>query len=98
MGDFLSRWVQKIVLTIYQTRLTMYDMKTSSLTIRLDKDLDALLSKASQRSGKNRSVIAREALRRQLRLEHFEEIRRRVMPFAEARGYLTDEDVFSKIS
>jgi predicted transcriptional regulator len=73
-------------------------MKTSSLTIRLDKDLDALLTKASQRSGKNRSVIAREALRRQLRLEQFEEIRKRVMPFAEARGYLTDEDVFSRIS
>lgn len=73
-------------------------MKTSSLTIRLDKELDALLTQASQRSGKNRSAIAREALRRQLRLEQFEEIRKRVMPFAEARGYLTDEDVFSKIS
>jgi predicted transcriptional regulator len=64
----------------------------------LDKDLDALLTKASKRSGKNRSVIAREALRRQLRLEQFEEIRKRVMPFAEARGYLTDEDVFTQIS
>jgi len=73
-------------------------MKTTSLTIRLDRDLDALLTKASQQSGKNRSVIAREALRRQLRLEQFEEIRKRVMPFAEARGYLTDEDVFSQIS
>jgi predicted transcriptional regulator len=64
----------------------------------LDKDLEALLTKASERSGKNRSVIAREALRRQLRLEQFEAIRKRVMPFAEARGYLTDEDVFSQIS
>jgi len=73
-------------------------MKTSTLTIRLDRDLEALLTKASKRSGKNRSVIAREALRRQLRLEQFEEIRKRVMPFAEARGYLTDEDVFSQIS
>jgi len=73
-------------------------MKNSSLTIRLDKDLDALLTKASRRSGKNRSVIAREALRRQLRLEQFEQIRKRVMPFAEARGYLTDEDVFTQIS
>ena len=73
-------------------------MKTSSLTIRLDKELDALLNKASQRSGRNRSTIAREALRRQLRLEQFEEIRKRVMPFAEARGYLTDEDVFAHIS
>ena len=73
-------------------------MKTSSLTIRLDKELDALLTKASQRSGKNRSVIARDALKRQLRLEQFEEIRKRIMPFAEARGYLIDEDVFSQIS
>jgi len=73
-------------------------MKTSSLTIRLNNDLHVLLTKASQRSGKNRSAIAREALRPQLRLEQFEEIRKRVMPFAEARGYLTDEDVFSQIS
>jgi predicted transcriptional regulator len=76
----------------------MSDMKTSSLTIRLDEDLEALLVKASRRSGKNRSVIARDALRRQLRLEQFEDIRKRVMPFAEARGYLTDEDIFSQIS
>jgi predicted transcriptional regulator len=76
----------------------MFDMKTSSLTIRLDEDLEAMLVKASRRSGKNRSVIARDALRRQLRLEQFEDIRKRVMPFAEARGYLTDEDIFSQIS
>ena len=76
----------------------MSNMKTSSLTIRLDKDLETLLAKASRRSGKNRSVIAQDALRRQLRLEQFEEIRKRVMPFAEARGYLTDEDIFSQLS
>jgi predicted transcriptional regulator len=73
-------------------------MKTATLTIRLDKNLDNLLAKASRKSGKNRSEIAREALRRQLRLEQFEEIRKRVMPFAEARGLLTDEDVFSRVS
>jgi predicted transcriptional regulator len=73
-------------------------MKTATLTIRLDKELEELLSKASKRTGKNRSEIAREALRRQIRLENFEELRRRIMPFAEARGYLTDEDIFSKIS
>ncbi|OGD13778.1 MAG: CopG family transcriptional regulator [Candidatus Aminicenantes bacterium RBG_16_66_30] len=73
-------------------------MKTAILTIRLDKELDELLSKASRRTGKNRSEIAREALRRQIRLETFEDLRRRIMPFAEARGYLTDEDIFAKIS
>ena len=73
-------------------------MKTSSLTIRLDKDMDDLLTKASQRSRETRNIIAREALRRQLRLEQFEELRKRLMPFAEARGYLTDEDVLSETS
>ena len=76
----------------------MYYMKSATLTIRLDKELQELLSKASKRTGKNRSEIAREALRRQIRLENFEELRRRIMPFAEARGYLTDEDIFSKLS
>ncbi|MBN1509039.1 MAG: ribbon-helix-helix protein, CopG family [Sedimentisphaerales bacterium] len=73
-------------------------MKTSTLTIRLDKDLDDLLTKASRRSGRNRSEIAREALRRQLRISQFDALRQRMMPFAEARGYLTDEDVFDEIS
>jgi predicted transcriptional regulator len=73
-------------------------MKTSTLTIRLDKNLDDLLTKASRRSGKNRSEIAREALRRQLRISQFEALRQRMMPFAEARGYLTDEDVFAQVS
>jgi predicted transcriptional regulator len=73
-------------------------MKTSTLTIRLDKDLDDLLTKASRRSGRNRSEIAREALRRQLRISQFEALRQRMMPFAEARGYLTDEDVFAEVS
>jgi predicted transcriptional regulator len=73
-------------------------MKTTTLTIRLDEDLDKLLSQAARVSGKNRSEIAREALRRQLRVSRFETLRRRIMPFAEARGYLTDEDVFRDVS
>jgi predicted transcriptional regulator len=73
-------------------------MKTSTLTIRLDKNLDDLLTKASRRSGRNRSEIAREALRRQLRISQFDALRQRLMPFAEARGYLTDEDVFAEVS
>jgi predicted transcriptional regulator len=73
-------------------------MKTSTLSIRLDEDLEKLLSKASKQTGRSRSDVAREALRRQLRLIQFEAIRRRMMPFAEARGILTDEDVFSQVS
>ena len=72
-------------------------MKTATLTIRLDKGLDKLLDKVSRKTGRNRSEVAREALHRQLRIIQFEALRKRIMPFAEARGFLTDEDVFSQV-
>ena len=73
-------------------------MKSSTLSIRLDPEMDALLSQLSEQEGKSKSEVAREALRRQLRLAQFETLRRRVMPFAESRGYLIDEDLFREIS
>jgi hypothetical protein len=48
--------------------------------------------------GRTRSDLARDALRRQLALFQFEDVRRKVLPFAEARGYLTDEDVIRDVS
>jgi predicted transcriptional regulator len=81
-----------------RTCLTLYDMKTSALTIRLDPELDRQLDRLAKRSGRSRSEIARDALRRQLAVLQFEEARKQVLPFAEARGYLTDEDVFREIS
>lgn len=53
---------------------------------------------AAKRTGLSRSEIVREAVRRQLSLVLFQDLRRRIMPLAEARGYLTDEDVFRDIS
>lgn len=76
----------------------MYNMKTSTITIRLDEDLNKLLTEISRESGRSRSEIAREALRRQLRVSQFETLRKRSIPFAEARGFLTDEDVFNEVS
>jgi predicted transcriptional regulator len=73
-------------------------MKTSALTIRLDPDLQRRLAKAARRSGRSRSEVVRDALRRQLAVAQFEDLRRRIMPFAEAQGYLTDEDVFRDVS
>ena len=73
-------------------------MKTSALTIRLDRELERQLDRLAKQSGRSRSEIARDALRRQLTVLQFDEARRQVMPFAEARGYLTDEDVFRDIS
>jgi metal-responsive CopG/Arc/MetJ family transcriptional regulator len=76
----------------------MYCMQTRTLTIRLDAKLDRELDRACADTGRSRGDLVRDALRRELRLLRFEKIRGRVLPFAEAAGYLTDEDVFRRIS
>jgi predicted transcriptional regulator len=73
-------------------------MKPSALTIRLDRDLERRLARLARRTGRSRSELVRDALRRQLALAEFRELRRRILPLAEARGYLTDEDVFRDVS
>jgi len=70
----------------------------STITVRLDKDLTRMLARVSRLSKRKRSDIVRDALRRQLAIQAFEELRNRVAPFAEAAGYLTDEDIFHDIS
>ncbi len=73
-------------------------MKTETVTIRLDKSLEELLDDVCRATGQSRSTVIRDALRRQLSVQLFDEARRRIMPFAEANGYLTDEDVFRDVS
>jgi hypothetical protein len=76
----------------------MHDMKTAALTIRLDPALERQLRRLARSTGRSRSDLARDALRRQLAIAQFDELRRRVMPLAEARGFLIDEDVFRDVS
>ena len=70
----------------------------SVVTIRLDPDLEKLLGRLCKQTGRTRSEHVRDALRRQLSLLRFDRLRRRTLPFAEARGYLTDEDVARDVS
>ena len=70
----------------------------ATLTIRIDEELDAELRDMVARTGTGKSAFVREALRRQLAIARLEELRRRVAPFAEAQGWLTDEDVFDEVS
>lgn len=77
--------------------ITLSDMK-GVLTIRIGSDLERMIDRLSRRSGRSRSEVVRDALKRQLSLTAFEQLRQRTMPFAEARGYLTDEDVFREVS
>lgn len=70
----------------------------TTLTIRIDKELEELLDKAAKRSGRSKSELVREALRRQLSIESFQQLRKELLPYGEAQGWLTDEDVFHEVS
>jgi len=76
----------------------MWCMKSCSLTIRLEDDLEQELEAACAETGRSRGEIVRDALRRQLRLMRFVRLRRQSLPFGEAAGWLTDDDVFTAIS
>jgi predicted transcriptional regulator len=69
-----------------------------TVTLRLDEALERQLAEACRRSGKSRSEVLREALRRQLVVEEFRALRRELVPLAESRGYVTDDDVFRDVS
>jgi predicted transcriptional regulator len=70
----------------------------ATLTIRIDDRLDAELRDLTARTGTGKSAFVREAVRRQLAISQLEHLRRRVAPFAEAHGWVTDEDVFDDVS
>ncbi len=70
----------------------------TTLTIRLPETLKTDLDEISREENKAVSDIVRESLRRYVAIEKFRSIRRKILPFAEAQGLLTDEDVFKALS
>jgi predicted transcriptional regulator len=76
----------------------MWCMQSRSLTTRLDADLERELEAVCAETGRSRGEIVRDALRRQLPLMRFERLRRQALPFGEAAGWLTDDDVFTAVS
>jgi predicted transcriptional regulator len=76
----------------------MYDMKTSAVTIRMDMELKRQLNKLCKQTGRSQSEIVRDALKRQFAIIRFRQMRGKILPSAEARGYITDEDVFRDVS
>lgn len=81
-----------------RVRSTLSYMKSSVVTIRLDPELERDLDALAASTGQSRSAIVRDALRRRVAVLRFEEARRQVLPFAEAHGYLTDDDVFRDLT
>ena len=74
----------------------MYCM--SNLTVRIPDDLKQRLQKFCKEQKRPASEVVRNSLRRYLAVERFQELRRKTLPFAEAQGILTDDDVFRIVS
>lgn len=67
-------------------------------TIRIDPKLEKSLDRIAKTSGRTKSEIAREALRNQVAVARFRELRKTTLPLAEAQGLVTDEDAFRALS
>ena len=69
-----------------------------ALTVRLPDDLRKELEQISDSEAKPISDLVRESIQRYVSIYNFRKLRNRVLPFAEAQGILTDEDVFRTLS
>lgn len=70
----------------------------TTLSIRLDPKVEKALARLAKRTGRTKSEIAREAIERQVAVARFRELRKKTLPFAEAQGLVTDEDVYRLLS
>ena len=69
-----------------------------TMTIRISDELREELQEISQAEGKPVSDLVRESLQRYIAVYRFRKLRNMVLPFAEAQGVLTDEDVYKIVS
>ena len=65
----------------------------TTITVRIPDDLKKELDMLSKIEHKPLSDLARDSLRKYLAIHKFRYIRNQILPFAEAEGILTDEDV-----
>lgn len=71
---------------------------TETITIRLPEKLQEELETVVKVEKTSKSEVIRDAISRYLAVKRFKQLRKQVLPFAEAEGLLTDEDIFKAIS
>ena len=69
-----------------------------TITIRIPESMREELLEISKDQDKPVSDLVRESLRKYIAIQRFRKLRNMVLPFAEAQGILTDEDVFNQTS
>ncbi len=70
----------------------------TTLTVSLPEEITRELAKLVKRTGRSRSQVVQDALRRQIAIERFRDLRERLVPKGARAGFHTDEDVFKAIS
>ena len=70
----------------------------ATLTIRIDDELNDLLTELARAQHRTKSDLVREMLRRQAALVELRRTQALLRPYAERMGYLTDEDFFRDFS
>jgi metal-responsive CopG/Arc/MetJ family transcriptional regulator len=70
----------------------------NTITIRLPDKIQKELDQVVKTEKASKSEIIRNAIERYLAIKRFQQLRKKVLPFAEAEGLLTDEDIFKAIS
>ena len=68
-----------------------------TVTVRLPEEMRSTLKQISYAEQKPVSDIVRESIRRYISVYQFRRLSNKVLPFAEAQGLLTDEDVFKAL-
>jgi len=68
------------------------------VSVSLSKDIASELKKAAREGSRSKSGIIKEALREYLWETRFIRLRKRMSSKAEAKGILTDEDIFEVVS
>ncbi|MEF9437375.1 MAG: ribbon-helix-helix domain-containing protein [Candidatus Mariimomonas ferrooxydans] len=69
-----------------------------TITIRLPEKLQKKLEMVVKDEKISKSEVIREAIGRYLAVKRFQQLRKKVLPFAEAQGLITDDDIFKTVS
>lgn len=69
-----------------------------TVSISLPEEIKNALDEAVAEEGISRSDLVRQALQDYLFVRRFRRLRQELLPYAEAQGIYSDEDVFKRVS
>lgn len=70
----------------------------TSITIRIDDELDAALARLAEEAHRTKSELVREMLRRETAVAELRRTRELLKPYADRAGYLTEDDFLNDMS